>query len=395
MKILFIDPVFGISGDMMISALVDAGLSFENLKALLAAVPDIPDMRTVRLNQGILSGAHLEIGRSARHFSIAEMEEIIASLDVEQGVKDDALGMLAIIVNAEAKVHGVSRENVHFHELSHIDTIIDLASVAYGMRLIGADAVYSGPVPCGSGTISTSHGIIPNPPPVTLEILKGHELVFYPENLELTTPTGAAIVAYYARKQGRVPAFRELAKGYGIGTYQSSRPDVLRIFVGESDAPGYDEEVLIIETDIDDMEMEYLGAVIDRIRLSGAIDVVHFPISMKKSRTGIRISVTADASRFEDIVDTIFAETTTFGLRWHLSHRRILRREEETVSTSYGPVRVKKGFDRTGTVIKTHIEFDDVKAIADARNIPYREALELIKREIGLKAKGVTVSGRT
>lgn len=385
MKILFIDPVFGISGDMMISALVDAGLSFDDLKGLLAAVPDIPDMRTARLTQGILSGIHLEIGRSARHFSIAEMQEIIGSLDVEQRIKTDALGMLTIIVNAEAKVHGVSREKVHFHELSHIDTIIDLVSVAYGMCSIGADAVYSGPVPCGSGTINTSHGIIPNPPPVTLEIVKGHELIFYPENLELTTPTGAAIVAYYARKQGKVPAFREVAKGYGLGTYPSSRPDVLRIFIGETDAPYYDEEVLIIETDIDDMEMEYLSAVIDRIRSSGAIDVVHFPISMKKGRTGIRISVTADASRFEDIVDAIFSETTTFGLRWHLSHRRILRRAEETISTSYGPVRVKKGFDRAGTVIKRHIEFDDVKAIADTKNTPYREALEQIKREIDEK----------
>ncbi len=118
--------------------------------------------------------------------------------------------MLDIIVNAEAKVHEVSRDQVHFHELSHIDTIIDLVSVAYGMRSIGADAVFCGPVPCGSGTINTSHGIIPNPPPVTLEILKGHKLVFYPENLELTTPTGAAIVAYYAEKKGRVPAFREI-----------------------------------------------------------------------------------------------------------------------------------------------------------------------------------------
>ena len=215
--------------------------------------------------------------------------------------------------------------------------------------------------------------------------MKGHELIFYPENLELTTGTGAAIVAYYARKQGRVPAFREVAKGYGLGTYPSSRPDVLRIFVGETGDVGFEEEVLMIEADIDDMEMEFLGAVIERIRSAGAIDVVHFPVSMKKGRTGVRISVTAYASRFEDITDTIFAETTTFGLRWHLSFRRTLQREEETVSTSYGLVRVKKGFDRTGKVIKTHIEFDDVKAIADAKDTPYREALEQIKREIDEK----------
>lgn len=385
MKILFIDPVFGISGDMMISALIDAGVPFEDLEGILIAIPDFPGIRPRRLTRGILNGVHLEIGRSARHFSITEMEETIGSLDIHGSIKDDALGMLATIVSAEAKVHGVSRDRVHFHELSHIDTIIDLVSVAYGVGFIDADAVYCGPVPCGSGTIETSHGIIPNPPPVTLEILKGHELVFYPENLELTTPTGAAIVAYYARKQGRVPAFRERARGYGMGTYESSRPDVLRVFVGEAEGPAYDEEVLVIEADIDDMEMEYLGAVTERIRAAGAIDVLHFPVSMKKGRTGVRISITADASRFEHIVETIFAETTTFGIRWRTNFRRILHREEETFTTSYGPVRVKKGFDSSGRMIKIHVEFDDVKAIADAKNIPYREVLEIIKEEIPIR----------
>ncbi len=381
MKIIFIDPVFGISGDMTVSALVDAGVPFDGLQRVLSKVPGIPSMKPVRLTRGILSGVHLEIGRSSRHFSVAEMEKIITSLDAGQSVKDDALGMLALIVSAEAKVHGVSRDKVHFHELSHIDTVIDLVSVAYGMRSFGGDAVYCGPVPCGSGTITTSHGVLPNPPPVTLEVLKGHELIFYPENLELTTPTGAAIVAYYARKQGRVPPFREIGRGYGMGTYESSRPDVLRIFVGEAAGPVSDEEALVIETDIDDMEMEYLGAVIERIRSAGAIDVVHFPVSMKKGRTGVRVSVTADPSRFDTIVETIFAETTTFGLRWRTSSRRILRREETTITTSLGPVRVKKGFDRSGGLIKTHIEFDDVKKIADEKNIPYREALKQIRKE--------------
>lgn len=381
MKIIFIDPVFGISGDMTVSALVDAGVPFDDLQRVLSKVPGIPSMKPVRLTRGILSGVHLEIGPSERHFSAAEMEGIITSLDAGQGVKDDALGMLAIIVSAEAKVHGVSRDRVHFHELSHIDTIIDLVSVAYGMHFVGADAVYCGPVPCGCGTINTSHGVLPNPPPVTLEILKGHELAFYPENLELTTPTGAAIVAYYARTQGKAPPFKETGRGYGMGTYESSRPDVLRIFVGEADGPGYDEEVLVIETDIDDMEMEYLGAVIERIRSAGAIDVVHFPVSMKKGRTGVRISVTADAARFDTVVEKIFAETTTFGLRWHKSARRVLRREDITITTTLGPVRVKKGFDRSGGLIKTHIEFDDVKKIADEKNIPYREALKQIRKE--------------
>lgn len=176
-----------------------------------------------------------------------------------------------------------------------------------------------------------------------------------------------------------------------VGTYKSSRPDVLRIFVGETDEPAYDHEVEVVEADIDDMEMEYMGAVADRLRAAGALDVLFFPVSMKKGRVGIRLSVTTGMDTFEKIVDMIFTETTTFGMRFHRHMRRVLRREEETIETSFGPVRIKKGFDLSGRLIKTHIEFDDVRSIADARSIPYREVLELVRKEIETRIK--TVSG--
>ncbi len=384
MKILYIDPIFGISGDMMISALIDAGVPFAEMEALIGKIPgQVPTVRPVRLTQGVINGVHLEIGPSGRHFTINEMEGIIGGIDAEKAVRDDALGMLSIIVAAESKIHEVSRDELHLHELSHIDTIIDLMCVAYGIRYFNAGKVFCGPVPCGSGTIRTSHGSIPNPPPVTLEILGDHHLVFYEEPLELTTPTGAAIVANYAKAGARAPSFRTLHRGNGVGTYNSSRPDVLRIFVGESDDPSYDEEVWVIETDLDDMEMEYMGAVAGRIRSAGALDVLFFPVSMKKGRMGIRLSVTTDRGELEKIVEMIFAETTTFGMRFHRNFRRVLKREEHVFATSYGPVRVKKGFDSDGKLVKTHIEFDDVKAIADAKGLPYREILEMIKKETG------------
>ncbi len=390
MKILYIDPVFGISGDMMIGSLIDSGVPFDALEALVRKIsPDAPSMKPVRLTEGVISGIHLEIGQSDRFYTISEMEQVMGSIDVEKKVRDDALGMLSLIVAAESKIHGMSRDELHLHELSHIDTVIDLLCVAYGVRFLGADRVFCGPVPCGSGTITTSHGSIPNPPPVTLEILRGHRLVFYGESLELTTPTGAAIVAHYTEPVGRVPAFRTIREGYGVGTYKSSRPDVLRIFVGEADEPAYDHEVEVIEADIDDMEMEYMGAVADRLRAVGALDVLFFPVSMKKGRMGIRLSVTTDMGTFEKTVDTIFRETTTFGMRFHRHMRRVLRREERTIETSFGPVRVKIGFDPSGTLIKTHIEFDDVRSIADVKNIPYREALELVRKEIETRIKAV------
>jgi uncharacterized protein (TIGR00299 family) protein len=374
------------SGDMMVSALVDAGVPFDPLRELVGRIaPDAPSMRPVRLTQGVISGIHLEMGESGRYFTIAEMEEVISGIDVERQVSDDALGMLSLIVAAESKIHGTSRHELHLHELSHVDTVVDLLCVAYGIRFLAVDKVFCGPVPCGSGTISTSHGLIPNPPPVTLEILRGHPLVFYGEPLELTTPTGAAIIAHYAEPGAAVPAFRTIREGYGVGTYKSSRPDVLRIFLAEADAPSYDQEVEVIEADLDDMEMEYMGAVADRLRAAGALDVLFFPVSMKKGRMGMRLSVTTEKAAFDRIVDMIFAETSTFGMRFHTHMRRVLKREETTVATSLGPVRVKKGFDPSGRLVKTHLEFEDVKALADARAIPYREALELIRKEIETK----------
>jgi hypothetical protein len=313
------------------------------------------------------------------------MESVITGLDVEEKIKQDALGMLEIILNAESKIHGIGRDELHLHELSHVDTVVDLLCVAKGMDYFGIDRVYCGPVPCGRGTIKTAHGIIPNPPPVTLEILSGCPIVFYDEPLELTTPTGATIVRHYVKDEKAAPPFVVEKIGYGVGTYKTARPDALRIFVGVSEGPAYDEEIWVIECDLDDMEMEYMGAVADRIRNNGARDVLYFPVFMKKGRSGIRLSVTVSPDRLERVLEMIYQETTTFGMRLKKEGRRILKREEEIVETSYGPVRVKNGYDTEGTCIKTHIEFEDIKKIADEKGLPYRMALEAIKTEISKK----------
>jgi pyridinium-3,5-bisthiocarboxylic acid mononucleotide nickel chelatase len=341
MKILYIDPIFGISGDMMIGAFVSAGLPFEEMSALLKKVPlQLPAITPVAQIQGVIEGIHLNIENSDLHLSIAEMEAVIAGLDVEEKIKQDAQGMLEIILNAESKIHGIGRNELHLHELSNIDTIIDLLCVAKGMDYFGIDRIYCGPVPCGRGTIKTAHGIIPNPPPVTLEILSGFPLVFYDEPLELTTPTGATIVRHYVKDRRTAPAFIIEKTGYGVGTYKTARPDALRIFIGISEEPARDEEVWVIECDLDDMEMEYMGAVADRIRRNGARDVLYFPVFMKKGRPGIRLSVTVSPETLEHIVSMIFLETTTFGMRLKKEGRRVLKREEESAETSYGPVRV-------------------------------------------------------
>jgi uncharacterized protein (TIGR00299 family) protein len=293
--------------------------------------------------------------------------------------------MLDIILAAESKIHGIGRDELHLHELSHVDTIIDLLCVAKGMDYFKIDRVYCGPVPCGRGTIKTAHGIIPNPPPVTLEILSGYPIVFYDEPLELTTPTGATIVRHYVKDRKIAPPFIVEKTGYGVGNYKTTKPDALRIFIGSSEEPVYDEEIWVIECDLDDMEMEYMGAVADRIRNNGARDALYFPVFMKKGRPGIRLSVTVSPDTLERIIAMIFQETTTFGMRLRKEGRRVLKREEQSIETSYGPVRVKNGYSEEGTCIKTHIEFEDIKKIADEKGLPYRVILEAMKTEISTK----------
>jgi pyridinium-3,5-bisthiocarboxylic acid mononucleotide nickel chelatase len=391
MNILYIDPIFGISGDMTISAFIDAGLPFVELEGLLKKIPmPVPAIIPERIIHGIIEGVHLNIEHSNIHLTIREMEDIIEKVEIETKIKEDAKAMLNIMLNAEAKVHGVSKDELHLHELSHIDTLIDLLGVAKGMHYFGIDRVFCGPVPQGRGTIKTSHGIIPNPPPVTLEILSGFSTVFLEEPLELTTPTGATIVRHYVRDRNiSPPAFKIDKIGYGAGTYRTDKPDVLRIFIGKSEEPAFEEEdVRVIETDIDDMEMEYIGAIADRIRSVGALDVLYFPVYMKKGRIGIRLSIMTKTETLQRVTEMLFAETTTFGLRLRTEHRNVLKREEKIVETSYGTINVKYGYDGKGNLIKTHIEFEDVKKIAEEKGLPYRSVLEVLESEVRVKVEG-------
>ena len=382
MKILYLDPVLGISGDKTVSALIDAGCPLAVLTDLLGKLPlKLPSLATETRRHGALVGTYLKMGPSDLHFSVRQMEEIIAGLDTEERVKEDARGMLDVVVAAESKVHGVPKGEIHFHELSHIDTLIDLLCVARAMAYFSIDKVFCGPVPHGRGFIKTAHGIMPNPPPATTELLTGFPAVFIDEELELTTPTGAAIVRYYVKGGAKVP-FTLRSHGCGFGTFETTRANVLRVFIGESTEAFGDEIVWMMEADMDDMETEYMAAAADRIRRAGALDVLYFPVQMKKGRVGMRLSVIAPEPLIGDLTEAIFRETSTFGIRLRTEWRSVLAREEGTQPTTFGPIKVKKGFDRSGKLMKTHIEFEEVKRIADERGIPYRVLLEDLKKEL-------------
>lgn len=382
MNTIYFDPVMGISGDMAISALIDAGCPLPVLMELLQQLPiTLPSITTEKKRKGAIEGTYLRIGESQAHFSVQEMRQHINDLRVEDRVKKDALGILDIIVVAESKAHGVPKEEVHFHELSHVDTLIDVLCVARAMSYFKAEKVMSGPAPQGRGFIKTAHGVMPNPPPATAEILTDFDVVFIDEEMELTTPTGAAILKYYVKKHIR-RSFRVMSHGYGFGTQETVRPNVLRVFVGGSADLSVDEEVWVLEADMDDAETEYIGAIADRLRDSGALDVLYFPVQMKKGRSGIRLSITTSATTLPHLTEAVLKETSTFGVRFRPEFRRVLARDEEVCQTSFGSVRVKTGYDPSGTAIKRHIEFEDVRRIADETGMAYRSLLEALKKEL-------------
>jgi hypothetical protein len=382
MKILYLDPVLGISGDKTVSALIDAGCPLSVLTDLLEGLPvKLPSLAVEKKRQGVLAGTYLKMGPSDLHLSVKQMEEMIGDLKTEERVKKDARGMLDVIVSAESKVHAVPKEEIHFHELSNIDTLIDFLCVARAVAYFSIDRVLCGPVPHGRGFIKTAHGVMPNPPPATTELLMGFPVVFLDEELELTTPTGAAIVRYYVKGQVKAPLFVS-AHGCGFGTFETARANVLRAFIGESPDAFADEVVWMMEADMDDMETEYLGAAADRIRRAGALDVLYFPVQMKKGRPGMRLSIIAPESLIGDLTEAVFRETSTFGIRFRSEFRRVLAREDEVKATQFGPVKVKKGYDRSGRLVKTHIEFEEVRRIADEQGIPYRALLEALKKEL-------------
>lgn len=384
MNILYFDPVFGISGDMAISALIDAGCPFPVVQELLVNIPLLlPSIEPEKQTRGGVEGTFLRIGESDIHLSPRQMLEIIEALPTEDRIRRDAGGILDIIINAEAAVHGTARDEVHFHELASVDTLIDVVSVAGAVAYFKPDRVLSGPVPHGRGFVRTCHGVLPNPPPATVEIMKGIPAVFLDEELELTTPTGAAIIKYYTQHSNTQTSFSPKASGNGFGSRQTGeKPNMARVFVGIAKDEESPEETWLIEADIDDAEMEYMGAVADRIRAAGALDVLYYPVYMKKGRIGLRLSIITNDELLEPLLGLVFHETTTFGVRFRREQRRTLSRKEIVKETSFGPLRIKQGYDHEGRLLKSHIEFEDVRQMAEARGIPFRVVLDALKKEL-------------
>jgi uncharacterized protein (TIGR00299 family) protein len=383
-RIAYLDTFSGISGDMTVGALLHLGLPLDALREAvkMLALPDVELSAERVLRSGIeatkfhvrVRGEHPDHGAHAHghaHRAYAEIRDLLARSALAARVKADALAVFARLADAEGRVHGVPPDSVEFHEVGALDAIVDVVGAALGFAHLGVDAVYVGPLPLGRGRVQTAHGPLPVPAPAVVELLRGRPVCPEDGSAELVTPTGAAIVAALARPEA-VPQMRMQAVGYGAGDRTlSDRPNVLRVQVGEPIVPAGADEVLVLETTIDDMSPQLYEHVLERLLAAGARDAFLVPVVMKRSRPGTMLRVLADPADRDRLAGIVFAETSTIGLRYTRWGRIVLPREERTVETQYGVVRVKVARAPDGT-LNVAPEFEDCRRLAGERGVPLK-----------------------
>lgn len=312
------------------------------------------------------------------HTSYANIVKLIDESKLDQGVKERSKQIFAPIAKSEAKIHDMAIEDVHFHEVGAVDSIVDIVATAIALEELKITKVITSHVPLGSGRIHIDHGIYPVPAPATLDMLKNVPIAPSDLTFELTTPTGAGIVVSQTDSFGTMPAMKVASVGYGAGTKNiPGRPNVLRVMVGEllhgkEYHANISETITVLECQLDDMTGETFGYLMDKLLINGATDVYYTPIFMKKNRPGILITVLAQTDLEVQLTNILFQETTTLGVRKSTLSRSILDREIATVNTLYGPINVKKAL-KNGEVIRQIPEYEDVKKAAQKYDIPFQE----------------------
>jgi pyridinium-3,5-bisthiocarboxylic acid mononucleotide nickel chelatase len=374
-KIAYFDLVAGASGDMLLGALVDAGLPFAALGEALNGL-HLPgfELRSARVMRGAFAATKVDVEiadeATARH--LPEIEAVIEGGDLPPAVQERALRIFRRMVVAEAAIHDAPAESVHLHELGALDTIVDVTGVLLGLELLGVERVVVSPIPLGRGVLVGSHGRMPLPAPATVALLAGAPVVGVDLALETVTPTAAALLTELAAGYGPIPAMRLEATGYGAGARTTPEPNILRVLLGEAASPEDPEEELdLLETSIDDMNPELYGYLFERLFAGGALDATLAPVIMKKNRPGIVVSVLCRPEDAQALRNLLFTETTTLGIRRQRVARSCLARQSETVGTPYGAVRVKVARWGAGA-IKAAPEYEDCRAAAQAHDVPLR-----------------------
>ncbi|HWE83354.1 MAG TPA: nickel pincer cofactor biosynthesis protein LarC [Terracidiphilus sp.] len=421
MRIGYLECFSGISGDMFLGALVDAGVPLETLQNAAAALNIGARIEARKVTRGGIAGtkvdvvsaesaeahthdghehahdhhdhshehehdhahdhehghAHAEPHTHAHHRPLSEILKIIGAAALDAGVKENAARAFQLLGEAEAGIHAIPIEQVHFHEVGAVDTIVDIVCAAAGAAALNVDRWMATPLNVGSGTVKCAHGTLPVPAPATLALLGDAPIYSAGPAMERVTPTGASILRMLNVEYAALPAIRKLSAGYGAGGRETpGEPNLLRLLVGEADsAAETTEPIAVLEAVIDDSTPQLLAYASELLLSAGAWDVYRMPVQMKKGRTGVQFTVLCAPERLAGLREILFRETTTIGAHWRIDNKIALRREFAEVQTEWGPVRFKIARAATGEVLNASAEYEDCRRIAAEHGIPLKTVM--------------------
>jgi hypothetical protein len=386
MKIAYFDTIAGISGDMTLGALVSAGVPFDELnKELQVLGIGGFELQARHIERNGMVATKVDVVISEQpHYNrhMKDIEELIERSSLTQNVKEWSKKIFREVAHAESKVHSTAIEKVHFHEVGAIDSLVDIVGVSICLEKLGIQAVYSSPIKVGNGGIVKSqHGALPVPTPATMEILKDYPILLTDVPFELTTPTGAAIIKALSQGVLTTEKIQISAIGYGAGGREIEQlPNLLRVFIGNLEPNYLGDEIVSIETNIDNMNPEIYPYVIEKLFSAGAYDAYMIPILMKKGRPGIILSALVERAKIDRILNIIFRETTTLGVRIQSIERKKLPRSTKPVQTSFGTVSAK--VINVDGKEQLRVEFEECKRIAVEKNLPLAEVYRKLEKEL-------------
>ncbi len=380
----YFDCYSGISGDMVLGVLFELGLDEKYLKNQLNKI-DVEGYKIIvkKVEKNHIQGTdvNIEVYENQKKRDYKDILDLINKSKLDKDVKESSKKIFSKIATAEGKIHNTPPEKIHFHEVGAVDSIVDIIGSVVGIKKLQLSNIYCSPLPLGRGFVECSHGKIPIPAPATLEILKNISAYSTDISSELVTPTGAAIITTFAHKFGPMPLMKIKKIGYGAGKTDLQHPNFLRVIMGEIQSDFNYDVTTIIETNIDDMNPEIYGYLVEKLYERGALDVFFTHIQMKKNRPGNKISVICNNNDVESIANILFKESSTFGVRFYDTKRIKLSIEERNINTKYGKVKVKIGKFKN-QIITVSPEYEDCKKLASENDVPLKDVYELAKRMV-------------
>ncbi|MER3429439.1 MAG: nickel pincer cofactor biosynthesis protein LarC [Blastocatellia bacterium] len=387
MRILYFDCFSGVSGNMILGALISSGIDAAALEEHLRKL-NLPGLRfsVNRVMRSGISAVHVSVTASdeKKHRHLPEIEKIIDGSDLPQTVQERAKAIFRRLASAEASVHDVPVEKVHFHEVGALDAIVDIVGASIAIEMLGPERIIASPINVGSGRIQIEHGHFPVPPPAVVELARGVPIYSEGPAVELATPTGMAIITTIADSYGVLPKLTLESIGYGAGTKDLSEfPNVLRVLTGQTAATETEENIehlVLLESNIDDSPPQALGLIMERVLSEGALDCWFTAVQMKKNRPAVAVSILVRPADELKIRDLLYKETTTIGMRRTVVERHCLARTIREVQTEFGPIRVKLAA-LSGKIINIHPEFDDVRRASETSGADFARIYEAAIRK--------------